>query len=365
MKPAGNLEADPSYVSYFRPEIDEMEGYTPGEQPKVPGIIKLNTNENPYPPAPGVFERLKGGDMTRLRLYPDPVGSELRGVIASLHGLDEANVIAGNGSDDILTITARSFSDKTRAIACPDPTYSLYPVLAQLQGAPCLRIPLDDGFALPKDFAEKAKGASIVMLARPNAPTGNSFPKEDVERLCATFKGIVFIDEAYVDFANDDCVDFVKRFSNVIVSRTFSKSRSLAGLRFGYALANAKIIEGMMKVKDSYNVNYLTQLLALASLKDPAYLASTVAKVKASREKLAVSLKALGFSIVPSQTNFLFVSPPSGDGKAYFQALRESKILVRYFPSPATCAYVRITIGTDAQMDALLSATKDWLSLQH
>ena len=361
MKPAGKIEVDPSYVSFFRPEIDAMEGYTPGEQPKVPGIIKLNTNENPYPPAPGVFEQLKSGDMGRLRLYPDPVGSELRRTIASLHGLDESNVIVGNGSDDILTITARAFSDKSRAIACPDPTYSLYPVLAQLQDSPCLKIPLEDGFVLPKDFAKKAKNANIVMLARPNAPTGNSFPKEDVEALCASFKGIVLIDEAYVDFADDDCSDFVKRFSNVIVSRTFSKSRSLAGLRFGYALANAKIIEGMMKIKDSYNVNYLTQLLALASLKDPAYLAKTVAKVKASRTKLAEDLKALGFSIVPSQANFLFVKPPSGDGKGYFEALRERKILVRYFPAPRTAAYVRITIGTPEEMDALVKATKGLL----
>ena len=359
MKPSGNIKIDPSYASYFRPEIDAMEGYTPGEQPKDAGIIKLNTNENPYPPAPGVFELLKSGDMARLRLYPDPVGSELRRFIASLHGLNEENVIVGNGSDDILTIVARAFSDKTRAIACPDPTYSLYPVLAQLQNAPCLKIPLEDSFTLPKDFAEKAKGANIVMLARPNAPTGNSFPKADVERLCASFKGIVLIDEAYVDFADDDCSDFVRRFSNVIVSRTFSKSRSLAGLRFGYALANAKIIEGMMKVKDSYNVNYLTQILALASLKDPSYLDGVVAKVKASREALSKGLKELGFKVEPSQTNFVFAAPPSGDGRAYFQALRERKILVRYFPGLKTGAYVRITVGTPEQMDAFLAATKE------
>ncbi len=361
MKPAGKIEADPSYKSYFRAEIDAMEGYTPGEQPKDSGIIKLNTNENPYPPAPGVFEALKSGEMARLRLYPDPVGSALRREIATLHGLDESNVIVGNGSDDILTIVARSFSDKSRAIACPDPTYSLYPVLAQLQDAPCLKIPLEDGFVLPKNFAAKAEGANIVMLARPNAPTGNCFPKSDVEALCAAFKGIVLIDEAYVDFAEDDCADFVKRFSNVIVSRTFSKSRSLAGLRFGYALASAKIIEGMMKVKDSYNVNFLTQLLALASLKDKAYLAATVAKVKASRVKLAADLAALGFSIVPSQSNFLFAKPPSGDGKGYFEALRKVKIIVRYFPGPRTGAYVRITVGTPAEMDAFVKATKDYL----
>jgi histidinol-phosphate aminotransferase len=234
-------------------------------------------------------------------------------------------------------------------------------VLAQLQNAPCLRIPLKDGFALPENFAELAEGANIAMLARPNAPTGNSFPKKDVERLCASFKGIVLIDEAYVDFAEDDCVDFVKRFPNAIISRTFSKSRSLAGLRFGYALANERIIEGMMKVKDSYNVNYLTQRLALASLKAPAYLAATVAKVKASREKLAEELRKLGFKVEPSQTNFLFAAPPSGDGKAFFLALRERKILVRYFPGPRTGTYVRITVGTPEQMDAFVAAAKSAL----
>jgi histidinol-phosphate aminotransferase len=253
---------------------------------------------------------------------------------------------------------ARSFSDKARAIACPDPTYSLYPVLAQLQDAPFKRIALDDGFALPKDFAKRAGGANIVMFARPNAPTGNSFPKEDVERLCADFKGIVLIDEAYVDFADDDCVDFVSRFSNVIVSRTFSKSRALAGLRFGYALANAKIIEGMMKVKDSYNVDMLTQILALASLKDPAYFKDCVGKIKTAREKLAADLRGLGFEVEPSRANFLFAAPPDRDGKAYFAALRERGMIVRYFPGERTGAYVRITVGTPEQMERFVAATK-------
>ncbi len=348
-------------TSYFRPEIDAMEGYAPGEQPKSPGLIKLNTNENPYPPAPGVLELLRSCDPARLRLYPDPVGSELRRVIGSMHGLAEENVIAGNGSDDILTIIARSFADAKRPLACFDPSYSLYPVLAELQNAPCVRIPLDDAFDIASGSLEKAKGSNILMIARPNAPTGNSFDLERIERVCAEFKGIVLIDEAYVDFAEDDCVSFVKRFPNVIVSRTFSKSRSLAGLRFGYALASPSVIEGMMKVKDSYNVSFLTQQIALASLKDPDYLAGNVAKIKASRSKLAEDLKALGFSFIPSQTNFLFASPPSGDGKGYFEALRSRNILVRYFSAPRTAAYVRISVGTPEEMAALVEATKAYL----
>jgi len=362
MKPASNAQRSSSYKSCFRPEIDAMEGYAPGEQPKSPGLVKLNTNENPYPPAPGVLEFLRSCDPAKLRLYPDPVGSELRRFIGEMHGLDEANVIVGNGSDDILTIVARSFVDASRPLACFDPSYSLYPVLAELQGAPCVKISLDASFDIPEEWAKKAAGANILMIARPNAPTGNSFPLSKIERICDEFKGVVLIDEAYVDFAEDRCEGLLKGRSNVIVSRTFSKSRSLAGARFGYALACPEIIEGMMKVKDSYNVNYLTQQVALAALRDPAYLAGNVAKIKASRSKLAKDLKALGFSLVPSQTNFLFASPPSGDGRRYFDELRKRNIIVRYFSAPRTASFVRITIGTEEEMAKLLEATKAILS---
>ncbi len=346
------------YQSYFRPEIDTMSGYAPGEQPKVLNLVKLNTNENPYPPSPRVRELLGNFDVARLRLYPEPTADSLRDVIADLNGVTRGNVIAGNGSDDILTMVVRCFSDATRKLACIDPTYSLYPVLAGLQNAECVRIELADDFSLPSDILEQAAGANLLMFARPNAPTGNLFPKGEVENICAGFRGIVFIDEAYVDFAEDNCLDLAMRYPNVIVSRTMSKSYALAGARLGYAIACPQIIDGMMKMKDSYNVNMLTQKIAIEAFLDRDYLRQTVGRIIATRGRVAGELTALGFSIIPSSTNFLFVSPPDGNGRLYFEALREHNIIVRYFPGEKTGKYARISIGTDAEMDQVMEVTR-------
>ncbi len=348
-----------AYVSYFRPEIDNMTGYTPGEQPKVP-VIKLNTNENPYPPSPEVKKTLASFAYDRLRLYPDPLALEVRAEIAAMTGFSVDNIIAGNGSDDILTIVTRCFCDVRRPMVCFEPTYSLYPTLAGLQGAPCIRIQLTEDFEIPEDALSQARSANLFMIARPNAPTGNLFPKEKIEEICASFNGVVLIDEAYADFARNNCLDFVRKYPNVIVSRTFSKSRSLAGLRFGFAIAHEKIIEGMMKMKDSYNVPMLTQKLALASLWDRAYFENGVAKVKMTREALTLSLRELGFKVIPSETNFVFAAPPT-DAKNYFLDLKRRNILVRYFPAARTCAYVRITIGTPEEMTELLKVTRELL----
>lgn len=347
-----------SYVSHFRPDIDRISGYVPGEQPKENGIIKLNTNESPYPPAPGVEKILREFDSAKLRLYPDPVSQDLRAEISANCGVSIENVIAGNGSDDILTIITRCFADATRPIACFHPSYSLYPTLAELQGAPCVKINLTENFDIPDDVLKQAAGANIFMIARPNAPTGNLFAMEKMEKICAEFNGIVLIDEAYADFSKDNCIGFVKRFPNVIICRTFSKSRSLAGLRFGYAIAHEKVIEGMMKMKDSYNVSMLTQKLALASLWDKRYFEDAVVKIKASREALMLGLTEQKFSVVPSETNFVFAAPPDRNGKRYFLELKRHNILVRYFPDCRTCEYVRITIGLPGDMAGLLSITK-------
>lgn len=347
------------YVSYFRPEIDEMGGYTPGEQPRIPDLLKLNTNESPYPPSPGVTEVLRNFDTERLRLYPDPTAEGLREYIGSIYGLTKDHVLAGNGSDDILTITVRCFASAERPVACLWPSYSLYPTLAGLQGAECIKIPLTEKFELPVDLLAQAQRANLLMIARPNAPIGNSIPKAILAEICRDFQGIVLIDEAYADFADDNCVDFVNEFPNVIISRTFSKSRNLAGLRFGFALANPKIIEGMMKMKDSYNVSMLTQALALATLKDPAYFADCVSKIRLAREMLMLGLFDCGFRVIESQTNFLFVSPPDGDGEHYFKELRSRGIIVRYFPGPETGAWVRITIGDTASVSRVFLATRE------
>ena len=346
------------YKSYFRPEIDAMSGYTPGEQPKILDLLKLNTNENPYPPCPGVVNALKNIDAERLRLYPDPTADKLRDTIAGVYGYERENIIVSNGSDDMLTIAFRAFTDAQRKVAFLDPTYSLYPVLAGLQGCQYIEIPLKDDFSLKDDLLEKAAPANMLIITRPNAPTGNCIPIDKMRKICSVFDGVVLIDEAYADFSDDNCVDFVKEFNNVIVSRTVSKSYSLAGLRLGFAIASPEIISGMMKVKDSYNVNMLTQLLAEAAIQDQEYLSETVAKIKDSRRKLTAELKELGFDVIDSQSNFLFASPPDGDGEKLFKALREQNIIIRYFPGEKTGKYIRITIGTEQQLKRLVNFLK-------
>ncbi len=343
------------YRSFFRPEIDAMEGYKPGEQPKVLDLLKLNTNENPYPPSPGVMETFAALDPARLNLYPDPNADEVRDELAAVYGLKRENLICGNGSDDLLNIAIRCFCDTKRPVACLEPTYSLYPTLAKLQGAECRFIRLTENFQLPDDLPEQAEKANLLILTRPNAPTGNSFPKAIIEEIVRNFDGMVLIDEAYADFASDNCLDFVTKHSNVIVARTFSKSRSLAGIRFGFAAAHPDVIAGMMKMKDSYNISYLTQKLAIASLRDPAYFAECINKIRLAREMLFIGLMDLGFRIIPSETNFLFASPPDGDAAACFAALRARNVLVRYFPGELTGKWLRISIGTTVQMVRLWS----------
>ena len=347
-------------MSYFRKEIDDMSGYVPGEQPKGMTFIKLNTNENPYPPSPEVEKVLRNFDSSRLRLYPDPLCDELRDTAASLYGVGRENIIAGNGSDDILTIAIRSFTSEKKALACLNPSYSLYKVLARIQGAPCKEIKLNSDFSLPDDLLEQSKGAGLFIFARPNAPTGNAFPMKSIEKFCAGFDGAVMIDEAYADFADDNCMQLVGKYPNVIIGRTLSKSYSLAGARLGLAVASPAIIDGMMKVKDSYNVNMLTQKLAAVAMRDQAYFKEVTSKIKNTRARLSGELKKFGFTVTNSETNFLFVSPPGGNGEGYYKFLRENLILVRYFSGPVTGPYVRITIGTDEETDKLLEITSKY-----
>lgn len=347
--------------SYFRTAIDLLDGYTPGEQPKTPSLIKLNTNENPYPPSPKVQEFLRSFDASRLRLYPQPLSDDLRVAIADVSSVEPRNVLAGNGSDDILTIITRSFAGEGDKVACANPSYSLYPVLAGLQGATTFEIQLNDDFSLPDNADELAKGARILFIARPNAPTGNSFPYAQMERLCSKFDGILVIDEAYADFADDNCLSLARTRPNVIVCRTMSKSYSLAGARVGWAIANADLVDGMMKVKDSYNVNRLSQMLAVEAIKDVSHLAETVANIRHTRVLLTGGLAKLGFKVCPSQSNFVFASPPGADGEGLYIFLRRNNILVRHFPSPRTMAYVRISIGTPEEMEALLSACGEFV----
>jgi histidinol-phosphate aminotransferase len=344
-------------MTHARANVAAMQGYVPGEQPQDRRYIKLNTNENPYPPSPAVVQALRSFDPERLRLYPDPACTSLRTEAARQAGLESNWVICGNGSDDLLTIAVRTFVDQAGKLAFPLPTYSLYPSLAQIQGAAHIAIPLTEDFGLPADVVAQAEDSTLLFIARPNAPTGNAFPLADMHQLCREFKGIVWIDEAYAEFSDDNCLEFVRQYDNVVVSRTLSKSYSMAGVRLGIAYARPALIEEMMKVKDSYNVNMLTQHLGLAALEDRTYVEANAARVRQSRQKLTEKLEAFGFEVLPSQANFIFTTPPI-DAATYMQALRAEGILIRYFPGDRTGRYVRITIGTDAEMDALVTATE-------
>lgn len=348
-----------------------MQGYTPGEQPKEKSLIKLNTNENPYPPSQKVEKCLKSLNYDKLRLYPDPLSDELRNTIAKKYRLKKENILIGNGSDEILTIAVRSFVGEKEEIGCFEPTYSLYPVLAKIQNAEIVKVPLDekDNFEFPEKLADintelfqNVKNTKLFFITRPNAPTGTAFEIEKIEKFCKIFNGVVFIDEAYADFADDNCLGLLKKYPNVIIGRTLSKSYSLAGIRLGWAIANKEIIEGMLKVKDSYNVNYITQKLAITALQDQKYFEKIISKIKASRKRLIDALRELKFKVIPSQSNFVLASPPKGNAEKLFKFLRKNNILVRFFPSNITDKYIRITIGTDEEIDTLIRFCEIFLS---
>lgn len=338
-------------MSYARPNIARIAGYTPGEQPKGQRLTKLNTNENPYPPSPAVIDALRNFPAERLKLYPVPGADGVREAAAELFGIDSKQVICGNGSDDLLTIALRTFVDQGGGFAYTEPSYSLYPVLADLQGARKIPVALDQDFKLPENAAELAADATLFIMARPNAPTGNSFPKERVCKLCREFPGVVWVDEAYADFADDNCMDLLRHFPNLIVSRTLSKSYSLAGLRLGLACAAPELIAEMDKVRDSYNIDMITQALATAALKDSAAMRENVRRIRASREKLRRELQAMGCEVLPSEANFVFVKPPQPAAEV-FEVLRTRGFLVRYFNLPRISEYIRISIGKEEDMAA-------------
>jgi len=344
-------------VKYGRAILADVEGYVPGEQPSGP-VIKLNTNENPYPPSPRVLDALWSLAAENVRKYPDPVSLRLRQACAQRYGYESADwVLAGNGMDELLSLVIRTFVDPGETILSPYPTYTLYETLAALHGAKYTTVDLDDAFQLPKAFFKTP--AKLCFLPRPNAPTGVCVPREMVERLCESFNGLVVIDEAYVDFANDNCMDFPQRFENAIVMRTFSKSFSLAGMRLGIAVARPELIREFMKVKDSYNLNLATQAAGLAAIEDYDYMLSSASRVKATRDRLTASLRDYGFDVPKSESNFVLARwdrQPSA--KALFEALKAQSIYVRYFNARGLENALRITVGTDSEVDALLDALR-------
>jgi histidinol-phosphate aminotransferase len=351
----------------IRPLVHKLHPYVYGEQPKIKGLIKLNTNENPFPPSQKVLRAVKDAVDGRLRLYPNPTAQVLCEKLAKLHRCKPENIIIGNGSDELLALAVRCFvepAQKTKSaksiVQYFTPSYSLYPVLADIHGAAKNPVPLCPNFNLPTIAELKKAGwnfnAALTFVTTPNAPSGCGYKTSELEKLCRAQKGVVVLDEAYVDFANENAMKLALKFPHVIVARTFSKAYSLCFQRVGYFVGNAELITALHKIRDSYNVNGLGQIAAEATLDDLGFYRANFKRIIATREWLSRELTLLGFRVFPSQTNFILTVPPRFAAKDWLQKLRDRKILVRWFSSPEVNHYLRITIGTRMEMEALVAA---------
>jgi histidinol-phosphate aminotransferase len=336
-----------------RPNIAAMAGYVPGEQPRGGGFIKLNTNESPYPPSPKVFEAIREtltGD--RLRKYPEPLGDTFREAAGSVLSVRPEQILIGNGSDDILTILTRAFVPEGGLIASPTPSYTLYKSLAEIQGARFQTVPFTPDWQLPAPWPGEAP--AMLFVANPNSPTGTFIDPAAVYQLSRQLNRPVVCDEAYVDFAPMDGLPYTTN-PNFIVTRTLSKSYALAGIRFGFAVAHPDLIRELVKVKDSYNCDVLSLAAATAALRDQDYLAETRSKIIATRERLTAALRELGFTVLPSEANFVWAQRSDRPVKPLYEGLKERRILVRYMNYPGYGDGLRVSVGTDAEIDRFLS----------
>lgn len=348
---------------YWSARIQTLVPYTPGEQPKDRVFIKLNTNENPYPPSPKVMEAIRDAVDGRLRLYPDPEASDLRAALAEHYKLKPDQVFCGNGSDEVLGLCFYAFFSPGRRVVFPDITYSFYPVYTQLFGLDYEEIPLNEDFTLPVEKFLGGNGGAVIC--NPNAPTGRSLPLSDVRRILdANPDAAVIVDEAYADFGAQSAVPLIAQYPNLVVVRTMSKSRSLAGLRIGYALGSAGLIAAVNCVKNSFN-SYPLDRIALAAgeaaVKDGEYFHLTRNKIMSTRQRTAKRLRELGFLVHDSNANFIFVTHPARSGKELQQSLRDRGVLVRRFDHPRIAGYLRVSIGTDADMEKMCRACEEIL----
>lgn len=371
----------PISKSLIRPLVQKIHPYVPGEQPRIQGLIKLNTNENPYPPAPEVLAAVREATDERLRLYPNPTSQGLREKLAEFHGCNAENIIIGNGSDELLALAVRAYVEptvftrswmKTRLMGKSmvqffHPSYSLYPVLAEAHGARCNPVLLDPDFDWPS-IRELRRGkqwdlhAGLSFITTPNAPSGRGYSTGRLRELCESQKGVVVLDEAYVDFAAESSLELALQLANVLVARTFSKAYSLCFQRVGYFVGSPALIQALDKIRDSYNVNGLGQIAASATLDQSPYYRENFQKIIATRAALSSALAALGFRVFPSQTNFILVRPPRFEARDWLQKLRDQKILVRWFSDPTLETFLRISIGTPEDSEALVRAAKEILN---
>lgn len=343
---------------YWSDLVHRLTPYVPGEQPQGTDLIKLNTNENPYPPSPRVIDAIRAAADASLRLYPEPTGTALREAVARRYGVDVDQVFVGNGSDEVLAHTFAALLKQEKPLLFPDITYSFYPVYCGLYGIEYRTVPLTDDFEIRvADYAVPNGG---IILANPNAPTGRALPLKDIEALLDNSPdSVVVVDEAYVDFGGESAVPLVARYPNLLVIQTVSKSRALAGLRVGFAIGQQHLIEGLVRVKDSFNSYPLDRLAlagAVASLKDEAYFDDTRRAVMATRERLSTDLREKGFEVLPSAANFVFVRHPQHAAAELAAALRGRGIIVRHFSQPRIENYLRISVGTDDECTALTEA---------
>lgn len=348
---------------YWTEGIRDIRPYVPGEQPAIEGLVKLNTNENPFPPSPAALEAIRGAVNQGLRLYPDPDCSQLREAFARMQGVTPECVFAGNGSDEVLAHAFLGLLKHERPVLFPDITYSFYPVYCRLYGVEFETVPLDAAFGVRVgDYARPNGG---IVLPNPNAPTGRALPRADIRRLLAANPdSVVVVDEAYVDFGAESAIPLVAEFPNLLVTQTLSKSRSLAGLRVGFAVGQPGLLEALKRVKGSFNSYPLDRLAlagATAALQDQAHFERTRAAVIQARGWLAAELVRLGFEVLPSQANFVFAAHPARQGADLLARLRERRILVRHFAAPRIDRFLRITVGTQAQCELLVAALDDIL----
>jgi histidinol-phosphate aminotransferase len=339
---------------FIRPNVASMVGYVPGEQPQDQRYIKLNTNENPYPPSPRVIETVRAATTADLRLYPDPLANALRDRAARVYGLQPDNILVGNGSDELLGLIVRACVGAGDRVAFPYPTYSLYDTLVTMQEGEIVHVPYPADFSLPEGLGTARD--RITFVCHPNSPSGTAVPIASLRALVGQVGGLLVVDEAYVDFAEHSALPLLREFRNIIVLRTFSKSFSLAGMRIGLAFGAPEIIGELLKLKDSYNVNRLSIAAAAAALDDYGWMQKNVARIVRTRSALTQGLRQRGFVVLPSASNFVLARRPGEDQERTYVELKRRGILVRYFPVPELRDALRITVGTDEEIGALLNA---------